>query len=100
MPSFGLKLPHPLGQETAMARLRDFATSIHQQSHDRVQNVEQRWEGNHLLFSFSTAGLSISGRVVVEEEHALVEGQLPFAAVVFRGRIEQEIRTRLEALLR
>lgn len=100
MPSFGVQLPHPLGKEAAIERLRNFATAIHDEHQDRVRNVEQRWEENHLIFSFSTSGMAISGRVIVEEALAKVEGQLPFAAVLFRGKIEQEIRVQLEKLLR
>jgi len=100
MPGFGVKVPHPLGKDVAIERLRNFAEDIHQRHPDRVQNVRQSWEENHLIFSFATSGMSISGRVVVEDRLALVEGQLPFAALIFRGRIEQEIRSQLKELLK
>lgn len=99
MPSFGVKVPHPLDQDSAIERLRAFIDEMHREHKDRVQNVEQRWEENHLVFSFSTSGVAISGRIIVETQLARVEGQLPFAAVFFRGKIEQEIRDRLQKLL-
>lgn len=99
MPAFGVTLPHPLGKDAARERLAHFVTTMTEQHREQVRDMEQRWEGDHLHFSFSTSGVSISGRIIVEEMHARVEGKLPFAAVLFRGRIEQEIRDRLERLL-
>ncbi len=50
-------------------------------------------------YSFSTYGFNIKGDIDVEPDQVKVNGNLPFAAMMFKGKIEQTVREELEKLL-
>jgi hypothetical protein len=99
MPSFHVEVPHALGQETALARVRTFAESVARDYASSVSDMQSAWNGNKLDFSFVTAGKPISGTLTVEDDLVSVTGPLPFVALLFRGKIEQSIRDELLKLL-
>jgi hypothetical protein len=41
-------------------------------------------------------GFTISGKLTVQDKLAKVEGQLPLAAAMFRGRIEESIKSEMQ----
>ncbi len=96
MPAFKTEVPHSLGQEEATTRLKGFLNKIAEHYGEQISHLEGDWAENVLTFSLTTFGFTISGTLTVEENLARVEGQLPFAAVAFRGKIEQSIAQELE----
>jgi hypothetical protein len=99
MPSFNVAVPHRLGQELALARVRNFAESVERDYADQVSQMQSVWNGNQLNFNFLASGKPISGVLTVEDSAVSVTGPLPFVAILFRGRIEQSIRDELTKLL-
>ena len=99
MPSFSAEIAHQLGQEQAIQRLKLFLEKVQEKYKDQVSNLEGQWTDHVLKFSFSTFGFSIKGSIEALEEEVKLEGSLPFAAVAFRGKIEQSIREQLEKVL-
>ena len=72
---------------------------IKSQYGDHVQDLEENWVDHILHFGFSAKGFKINGNVKVEEQQVTFDGKLPFAAAMFRGRIEKEVRTALTRAL-
>jgi hypothetical protein len=99
MPAYRVSVPHAVGREVALERVRQFLDDVRREHADKVSDVRGQWSENRLDFAFSTIGLGIQGTLVVEEEIVQVFGPLPLAAAFFRGRIEQTIRQQLESLL-
>ena len=100
MPSFGAEVRHDLGEEQAKARLKGFSDALRAKYQDQVKNLEETWnEDGSLSFSFKTMGLKIGGAIHIGEDKVKLDGTLPFAAVAFKGKIEQEIRAQLERVL-
>ena len=99
MPSYHVAVPHTLGQITARARVEQFLDAVQRDYAEHVRNVSGEWEENQLRFRFVTSGLNISGSLLVEENQVDVTGSLPLVAVLFRGKIEQQIRAELSKLL-
>ena len=54
-----------------------------------------RW----LNFGFTTFGFPIKGAIAVEPAEVKLDGDLPFAAMMFKGKIEQEFKDALTRLL-
>jgi hypothetical protein len=99
MPSLKLTIPHALGQEEAAKRLRGMLAKIKARHGDQVTDLKEDWNGDAVDFSFKTFGMSITGNVAVGPDAVNLDGQLPFAAMMFKGKIESTVREELEKLL-
>ncbi len=100
MPKLNLEVPHTLPQEEARDRLQRFAESLHGRFGDQAKDITQEWLGNVLSFGFKTLGMRIEGNIAVEPDKLVVTGDLPISAMMFKGKIESEIRKQLEKLVR
>lgn len=99
MPSLLISTPHGLTKEEATERLKTFFNKLKERHQDKVSNLEEQWTDNRLDYSFSTYGFNIKGDLTVEPGEVKVNGSLPFAAMMFKGKIEQSVRDDLEKLL-
>ena len=99
MPSFNTEVPHQLGKDQAIDRLKSFLDMVAERYKDQVSNLEGNWNDNVLDFDLTTYGFKIAGTLIVEEEEARLAGKLPMAAMVFRGKIEQSIGDELRKAL-
>jgi hypothetical protein len=99
MPKFSVTVPHTLSQPEATERLNRFADILREKFKDSVGDLEQHWDGNSLAFRFKTFGIAIAGKIAVGEKDLVVDGDLPFTAVMFKGKIESSIREQLERLM-
>ena len=50
-------------------------------------------------FSFTTHGVTIKGNVAAEPEEVKVDASLPLVAVMFKSRIEEQLRSELGRVL-
>lgn len=99
MPSLTIAVPHGLTAEEAKERLQSLFTKIKEKYGDQVSNLEESWDGNKLAYAFSTFGFNIKGDMNVEPNEVQVNGSIPFAAMMFKGKIEQTVREQLEKTL-
>jgi hypothetical protein len=99
MPSLTITAPHSLGTEEATNRLKRFFEKLKERHQDKMSNLEEQWNDNRLEYAFSTFGFNIKGDVQVEPNEVKVNGALPFAAMMFKGKIEQSVKEELEKLL-
>lgn len=82
-----------------MEKLKSFIDSMGQQYQDQVDDLQGEWSENCLKYSFAVFGMEIRGTLTVLHEFARIEAQVPFAALAFRGRIEQQMRSELVRIL-
>jgi hypothetical protein len=61
--------------------------------------MEETRDGNTATFEFKAMGFSVKGKVVVEPSEVKVDAQLPMAAALFKGTIEQQLRSELGKML-
>jgi putative polyhydroxyalkanoate system protein len=99
VPKFQLDVPHNLGAEQAKSRLERFIEMMQSKFQDKVSDLSQGWSGNTLNFAFKTFGIKINGAIDVQEDALKVAGDIPFAAMMFKGKIESEVRQQLERLV-
>jgi putative polyhydroxyalkanoic acid system protein len=99
MPSLNLEVPHALDQEEATRRLKDRFGQIKEKHAGQISDLEERWNGNTLDFSFKTFGIRVKGTAVSGPSEVKVQTQLPLAAMMFKGTIEQQLGDELRSLL-
>ena len=92
MAKFNVVVVHEIQREIAVTRLRGFAEKMRHEAPVEVAEVEEIWDDHgNLVFSFKALGFTVSGSMVTCESKVTVIGSLPFAALPFRGAIENQI---------
>ena len=100
MPKFGVQVPHTLTKDEARSRLERFVEMIEQKYANQVSDLQQTWDGDTLNFHFKTYGIPLDGSIAVGDHDLNMSGDLPFTAMMFKGKIESEIREGLERIVR
>ena len=100
MPAFNTEVKHQLGTEEATRRLKGFLEQVRDRYKDQVSELQGTWTDNVLNFVLKTYGFNISGILTVQYDVVHLTGQLPLAAMAFRGKIEQSISSELERELK
>lgn len=96
MPGFQVEVPHALGKQQAIDRLQPFVSQLVEKFKEQVSKSEGSWLDNVLTFALTTYGFTITGELKVEDDAVQLQGQLPFAALPFKGKIEQSIARELQ----
>jgi len=99
VPKINFEIPHSLSAEDAKSRLERFAESIKDKFQDQAKDIEQSWDGDALSFAFKTMGMKIQGNIKVDDQQLAVDGDIPFAAMMFKGKIESAMKDQLGRLL-
>ena len=99
MPGFSTEVPHNLGRAQAVEKLKGFADRVREKYKDQVSSMSGEWQDNLYNFAITTYGFTISGVLTVEETLARLEAKLPFAALAFKGKIEQSFASEIKKAL-
>lgn len=99
MPKLSLAVPHALSQADAAARLKGLLARLKEKHGDKVSNLTEEWGENWGKFGFSAMGFSVKATATVETSQVKIDGEIPFAAMMFKGKIESEIRETLTRVL-
>ena len=95
---FVVSIPHSLGREEAMRRLKTGLSRA--TSGVPVLTVdEERWEDNRMIFRVRALGQAASGHVDVADDHVKVEVVLPWLLQRFAEVAQAAIRSRGNLLL-
>jgi putative polyhydroxyalkanoic acid system protein len=93
-----VSIPHSLGREEAMRRLKT-GLSRAASSVPVLKVDEEHWEDNRLIFRVRALGQAASGHVDVNEDHVNVEVSLPWLLQRFAEVAQTAIRNRGRLLL-
>jgi hypothetical protein len=99
MPQLTVEVPHALGKEEAMRRIQmhsDFARGMYG---SQVSDLQEQWNENVLTFGFRAMGMKVAGTLTVEEALVRLLTELPWAAMMFKGMIDQRVRQDLGRIL-
>jgi Putative polyhydroxyalkanoic acid system protein (PHA_gran_rgn) len=99
MPSVQLTIPHQLGQEEALARLKGLLAKVKNRYQNQISDLQESWNDNVVDFSFKTYGFGISGQMAVEPADVRFDAKVPMAAMMFKGKIEQTLRDEITRVL-
>ena len=95
MPRLSMQIPHALGREEAARRLK---AQINR-GRSKVSDLEEDWQGDTLNFKFKAMGFKVGGAMAVEDAAVKIDVDLPFAAMMVKGMIEQRARQELGGIL-
>jgi len=100
VPKFHFEVPHSLTAAEAKSRVERFAESLQSKFSDKVSDLAQSWSGNTLSFGFKTFGIKIIGDITAKDNQLDVNGEIPFTAMMFKGKIESDVKEQLARLMR
>lgn len=93
-------IPHSLGKDEAMRRLKTGMDRIHEQFGDKIARIEQTWNGDHGDFRVGVLGQSVTGGLDVMNDSVRLEVQLPWVLSIFaekaKGLIQKQGTLMLE----
>ncbi|MCX6204945.1 MAG: polyhydroxyalkanoic acid system family protein [Bacteroidetes bacterium] len=99
MPSIEMIIPHNLSKEEALKRIQGLLEKVKSEFSDSIKDLKESWQGNTGKFSFFVKGFSVSGTLTVENSLIELNGQIPFAAAFFKGKIKSTIEKEARELL-
>ena len=99
MPKLSITVPHELGQAEAARRVGGLMDAITRKYADQIKITEQNFGETSGTFAFKTMGMSVTGKAEIGDASVTIDCDLPFAAMMFKGRIEKEMRASLEKIL-
>jgi hypothetical protein len=99
MPKIHLSVPHALGEEEAKKRVVNLLADSRAQFGGHISDITEAWTGCVDSFSFRALGFSVTGKLEVQAIQLVIDIDLPFAALPFKGRVESEILTHARQLL-
>jgi len=95
MPRLSMQIPHALGREEATRRIKEQIPKV--QGH--VTDLNEQWQDHTLTFQFNAMGFKVGGTLAVEDAAANLDLDLPLAALMVKGMIEQRVRQELGTVL-
>jgi hypothetical protein len=99
MPKFSMTVPHKLSQDEAIRRIHGLLADLKARHADRITDLQESWTDHEGRFSLTAMGFKVAGTLAVTSTTVELSGDLPFAAVPFKSRIEQMLREDAERLL-
>ena len=100
MPSIEMSIPHKLTQEEAQRRIQELLPKMKSDFGGQVKDLREEWNGNTGKFSFTAMGFSVSGTLTVNDSSVDLDGDLPFAATLFKGKIKSVIEEKAQQILK
>jgi putative polyhydroxyalkanoic acid system protein len=95
---FIVSIPHQLGREEAMRRLRG-GLSRAASSFPVLKVDEEKWEDNRMIFRVRAMGQAAAGHLEVEDDHVRLEVMLPWLLQRFAEAAKAAISHRGNLLL-
>ena len=99
MAKLDIKIPHQLSREEALERVQGMLRKLQAEQKNTIRDVSEKWEGNQGEFSFSAKGFDLSGKIRVEDNFVIIDGQLPFALSFFKSQISRVIEEKAGEVL-
>lgn len=99
MPSLEMSMPHQLSKEEARRRIQELLPKMKSDYADQIKDLHEEWNGDTGKFSFSVMGFAVSGTLTVNEASVDLDGNLPFAATFFKGKIKSVIQEKAQEVL-
>lgn len=100
MSKFLVSVPHNLSEDEARSRVQNMISGLKNQFGSQISDINETWTGNRNDFSFRAMGMAIKGGLNVNAADVTLDGDLPLAALPFKGTIEKTIKDQLSTLLR
>lgn len=95
-----IAVPHHTDKATARRKIDARLQEMLSQHGHYLNDIDQRWEGDRLVFSGTAKGFKANGSVEITDSEIIIDGKLPLIAKPFEPRIKSTIEKEAEAMFR
>ena len=96
MANFNVVVLHESRREIVVSKLQEFSDRLRTDMPVEVSDVKESWDDDgNLEFAFEALGFSVSGTMMTCDVQVIVSGKIPFAALPFRGAIENQVAEKI-----
>lgn len=96
---FVVSIPHQLGAVEAKRRLETGIEQVKEQYAGKFALLDNRWTGDHLDFSLSAIGQSVTGILDVKEDQVVLAVQLPWMLSLLAQKLQPLVQQKGHLLL-
>ncbi|CAN5227005.1 polyhydroxyalkanoic acid system family protein [soil metagenome] len=96
---FIISIPHQLGKDEAICRLKAGLGSIRSEYGKILQVHEEIWSADRLAFQLTALTQRVSGTINVAEDHVKLEVMLPWLLAGLAHGVQATIRARATRML-
>lgn len=93
-----VSVPHNTDRDTARRKVEARLQQLLSQYGTYLNDIDQRWEGDRLVFSGSARGFKANGTVEITDSEVVFDGKLPLIAKPFEPRIKNTIEREAAAM--
>lgn len=90
---------HSLSQEDAINRIKSLSEQLYQANKKDINSFNQQWKANKADVLITIMRMKFKGQVEITSHDVCVKIALPFAALLFKKKIENEIKNHLKNTL-
>jgi len=89
-------------KQVAYQRIDNLLGELTKQYSDIISNPHKEWNSSkdEMKFSFSANGFNIRGSISLKKDGLILNGDLPWATKLFKGKIESTIKSKLEEMFK
>lgn len=99
MPAIQFSVPHTFDPDEVVRRLKAFIAMLRDRNDPKFLVKSEAWNDRNLKCSFSSYGFAMDADMQVEAQALKFHLTIPFAAMMFKGQIEQKLRDELTKVL-
>lgn len=81
-------------------KIKGLLAALKKEHAEKITEVTETWDKFICQFSFKYSGMHISGTILVEVTEVTITGELPVLALLYKDKIESNIREHAENLLK
>ena len=94
-----VNVPHKLSREDARARIDGGFSKVQEQIGGKAMTVSQEWSGDTMGFSAGAMGQKITGNLHVEDDHVMIEVDLPWFLAKLSNTVQDKLKKGTQLLL-
>ncbi|MBX3253574.1 MAG: polyhydroxyalkanoic acid system family protein [Chitinophagaceae bacterium] len=94
-----IEVPHRHTKEEAQQKIKDLLGGLKEKYSDKINNIEEKWEGDTNNFTLGVGPFSTSGNIQVKDKQVDIELSIPMFAGMFKDQIKKLIEEQARQVL-
>ena len=94
-----VNVPHQHTRMEAKSRIEGGFEKAQQQIAGKGATIQQDWNGDRMDFSAGIMGQTVTGNLVVTDDHVVIEVNLPWMLRALSGKVQEQLKSGTQLLL-